>query len=679
MRKESFMSTWTDNLVFLKDGVYRRFLANDSIVLNGASITAATFVGDLTGNADSATSAGYATSAGNATTADASSGTLALSFAGGDVTGSASITSLTSSYSIALSIGAGVVTNSMLAGGISDDKLDAISSSGKVLNSATSATDANTSLAIVSRDASGNFSAGTITAALSGNASTASAWATGRNVTFDIGDVTGSFSIDGSTDVSNVALTLASVVTAESNYGSASEYLSLSWDAKGRITSYSKGNIAITAAQVTDLATVLGDYVPTTRQVLAGTGLTGGGALSADVTLSLESIGTALSSYGSATETVTLSIDVYGRVTALAKQDIQLASTAAVTGLDTALGQKANLSGATFTGAVTTKDLTVDGNLTVTGTVSSGGTENTLTQDQFITLDIGNVSGTAKPTGIAANVRGSASVKTEISALVAGIAATSNPVMTVDDSSAFAIDDLIQISGTTSNDGLYLVKAKPSSTQIEIYGVGLDALPAYLPFCHNQFVAETVTGTAYAAKSFVSVSAFSDGASLKDSSNFAIPLGELCTASGDVKSSFDQKWVSAVSGAGPTYRNQVVTGVAIGDVLYVNTSSKVAEKADNVAANGHYRAILVAAEANGTGSTQNRKVATLRGQPVTMNFVEATPAAGAMAYLSATAGKATTTRPESAGDAQVELGIVKDDGASNQASVYFEPRVIAVF
>jgi hypothetical protein len=57
MRKESFMSTWTDNLVFLKDGVYRRFLANDSIVLNGASITAATFVGDLTGNADSATSA----------------------------------------------------------------------------------------------------------------------------------------------------------------------------------------------------------------------------------------------------------------------------------------------------------------------------------------------------------------------------------------------------------------------------------------------------------------------------------------------------------------------------------------------------------------------------------------------------------------------------------------------
>jgi len=48
-----------------------------------------------------------------------------------------------------------------------------ITGTGKVANSATTATSANTAGAIVARDASGNFSAGTITANLTGNASTA--------------------------------------------------------------------------------------------------------------------------------------------------------------------------------------------------------------------------------------------------------------------------------------------------------------------------------------------------------------------------------------------------------------------------------------------------------------------------------------------------------------------------
>jgi len=65
---------------------------------------------------------------------------------------------------------------------IADTKLATISTASKVSNSATTATDANTASAIVARDASGNFSAGTITAALTGNASTATALATARNI-----------------------------------------------------------------------------------------------------------------------------------------------------------------------------------------------------------------------------------------------------------------------------------------------------------------------------------------------------------------------------------------------------------------------------------------------------------------------------------------------------------------
>ena len=56
---------------------------------------------------------------------------------------------------------------------IADSKLATISTAGKVSNSATTAASANTASAIVARDASGNFSAGTITAALTGNATTA--------------------------------------------------------------------------------------------------------------------------------------------------------------------------------------------------------------------------------------------------------------------------------------------------------------------------------------------------------------------------------------------------------------------------------------------------------------------------------------------------------------------------
>jgi hypothetical protein len=55
----------------------------------------------------------------------------------------------------------------------------------------------------------GTITATTFSGALSGNASTASKWATARSVTFATGDVTGSFSIDGSANVGNVALTVA--------------------------------------------------------------------------------------------------------------------------------------------------------------------------------------------------------------------------------------------------------------------------------------------------------------------------------------------------------------------------------------------------------------------------------------------------------------------------------------
>ena len=93
----------------------------------------------------------------------------------------------------ATTLGSGVVTSSLTAVGtiatgvwngtaISDTYLSTISTAGKVSNSATTATSANTASAIVARDVSGNFTAGTITAALTGNASTAAALQTARTI-----------------------------------------------------------------------------------------------------------------------------------------------------------------------------------------------------------------------------------------------------------------------------------------------------------------------------------------------------------------------------------------------------------------------------------------------------------------------------------------------------------------
>jgi len=70
-------------------------------------------------------------------------------------------------------IATGVIVNADInaSAAIADTKLDTIATAGKVSNSATTATNANTASAIVARDASGNFTAGTITAALTGTAS----------------------------------------------------------------------------------------------------------------------------------------------------------------------------------------------------------------------------------------------------------------------------------------------------------------------------------------------------------------------------------------------------------------------------------------------------------------------------------------------------------------------------
>jgi hypothetical protein len=93
----------------------------------------------------------------------------------GAVTINANLTGDVTSVGNATSIASGVIVNADInaSAAIVDTKLDTIATALKVSNSATTAASANTASAIVARDASGNFSAGTITATLTGTASAA--------------------------------------------------------------------------------------------------------------------------------------------------------------------------------------------------------------------------------------------------------------------------------------------------------------------------------------------------------------------------------------------------------------------------------------------------------------------------------------------------------------------------
>ena len=124
---------------------------------------------------------------------------------GGDLSGSVTLTDLTSG-----TLTATINANSVELG--TDTTGDYVSSlvagTGVTLTNNTGET-ATPTIAIGQEvETTSDVTFNSITGPLTGNADTASKWANPRTVTFATGDVTGSFSIDGSANVSDVALTI---------------------------------------------------------------------------------------------------------------------------------------------------------------------------------------------------------------------------------------------------------------------------------------------------------------------------------------------------------------------------------------------------------------------------------------------------------------------------------------
>lgn len=104
------------------------------------------------------------------------------------------------------------VTNAKVSAtaAIVDTKLATISTAGKVSNSATTATNLDVANAIVARDANGAFSAGSITASLNGNASSATILQTSRNIAGQAFNGSANISI-APTDLTGVTSTAAEI------------------------------------------------------------------------------------------------------------------------------------------------------------------------------------------------------------------------------------------------------------------------------------------------------------------------------------------------------------------------------------------------------------------------------------------------------------------------------------
>jgi hypothetical protein len=288
MNTEGTITFGTTNITFTQVASTAVYSAGNGLTLTGTTFAVGAGTGvtvnandvsigqDVSASADVTFNTVTASLLGNATTATTASGVTANSVALG--------TDTTGNY-----VAAGAVSGSGLSG--------SASSEGATFTVTSNATNANTPSTIVFRDASGNFSAGTITANLSGNAATATTATTANGVAANsvaLGtDTTGNYvatiatsaGLDGSGSSEGAAVTLSlnlSELTTSTANGDGDYFVVV--DTANAQKKLTKGNINISgfnndAGYTTNVGDITG--------VTAGSFITGGGT-SGTVTINVD-------------------------------------------------------------------------------------------------------------------------------------------------------------------------------------------------------------------------------------------------------------------------------------------------------------------------------------------------------------------------------------------------------
>jgi hypothetical protein len=172
----------------------------------------------------------------------------------GDLTGTAASPSIATGAITSTKIADETIANTDISpsAAIVDTKLATIATAGKVNNSATTATDANTASAIVARDANGNFSAGTITANLTGNVTGNAATATKLAATKTINGT----AFDGSSNITVTAAAGTLTGTSLNSTVTGSSLTSVGTLTDLTVTNAIAGSVTGTAANVTGTVAV---------------------------------------------------------------------------------------------------------------------------------------------------------------------------------------------------------------------------------------------------------------------------------------------------------------------------------------------------------------------------------------------------------------------------------------
>ena len=378
-----------------------------------------------------------------------------------------------------------------------------------IVNAATSA---NTASTLVKRDASGNFSAGTITGSLTGNASTATAWATPRTFSFT-GDATGSLaSVDGTAAVS-AALTLATVNGNVGAFGSTTSIPVITVNAKGLITSVTTASITTTLGISGDTGTSSVALATDTLVFVGGTGLDSvvtSGATTDTVTFNIDSTVATLTGTQTLTNK-TLTSPTINTSVLTGSTNLAVFNTTATT--VSAFGA----STATSIGAAT-GTTTIGNDLTVTGDIKVGGND-ILAADGTTAITLVNSTGNVTIAGdlkiggndILASDGSTAITMSGNNVTISGNLTVSGSTTTVNSSTLTVTDPLVFVANNNSTTdaidiglfGLY----DSSGTQDQYSGLYRDATDGKWKLFKDLQVAPTTTvntaGTGYAVATLV--------------------------------------------------------------------------------------------------------------------------------------------------------------------------------
>jgi hypothetical protein len=309
-----------------------------------ASTLVANVTGALTGNADTATTAAALTTG----------RTIAMS---GDITATGVSFDGTSGITLTSAITAGSIINADInaSAAIVDTKLATIATAGKVSNSATTAASANTGSAIVARDASGDFSAGTITAtSFAGNGASLTDLPAGYTITnfdSDFGDKTTNNLTEGNANLYHTTARARGSISVTDVSGDGS----LSYD-------NGTGIITYTGPSATEVR----------AKMVAGTGVTYDSAAGR---ISITNTAVTAATYGDATNIPQIAVNDQGQITGVT--NISVAPGYTITNFDSDFGSQTtdNLTEGTnlyFTaargaGAISVTDAGGDGSLSYNG------------------------------------------------------------------------------------------------------------------------------------------------------------------------------------------------------------------------------------------------------------------------------------------------------------------------